>query len=404
MKTNKFQKFFISIFAIFAVLFLILPVLALAEPIPNTGGTIDEKKYFKESDVPVKDININREQTKGIDTRKIDTEYYKEQYKLPSGTSVDKKSYIKQDVACTEYNYPWCGGEKTDIAGLIKKFYNYALAAVGVAALGAIIFGGIKYTVSAGNPSGQSDAISWITGAVWGLVLLLGANLLLRTINPNLVNLKMVELKPVEVEAQKYSSVSRQEALRYWMESPASPFTNIPSATLAKIERQYSSSIKSVCQGETMLNCNNIIKAIIAVESSGNLQAENQAEKEKALGLMQILESNGGEKCSADDNKCIQNQIQKGANLLVNAYNKNKQDLSLALAEYNGGGAATKLSACCSTGRAYECPWDCGTTKSNSYNCDVTTALKSIDPVCRPNEKFLETRNYVKKICNTVGC
>jgi lipoprotein-anchoring transpeptidase ErfK/SrfK len=107
----------------------------------------------------------------------------------------------EQDVACDNYDYPWCGKNKpTDIADLVSKFYNYALAAVGVAALGAIIFGGIKYTVSAGNPSGQTDAISWITGAVWGLVLLLGANLLLRTINPKLVNLEMTKLAPVKVE------------------------------------------------------------------------------------------------------------------------------------------------------------------------------------------------------------
>ncbi len=118
----------------------------------------------------------------------------------------------KSNISCDQ-QYPWCKGKVGDIAGLVRNFYNYALAAVGVAALGAIIFGGIKYTVSAGNPSGQADAISWITGAVWGLVLLLGANLLLRTIGgTRLVNLEMEKLVPVEVKKQESK---KEEPIRY---------------------------------------------------------------------------------------------------------------------------------------------------------------------------------------------
>lgn len=114
----------------------------------------------------------------------------------------------QSNVSCSENKeaYPWCntgtiGGE----SGLINKFYNYALALVGVTALGAIIFGGVKYTISAGNPSAQADAISWITGAVWGLILLLGANLLLRTINPQIVELKLADLEVVEIKVDNHT-------------------------------------------------------------------------------------------------------------------------------------------------------------------------------------------------------
>ncbi len=105
------------------------------------------------------------------------------------------------DIACRDYEYPWCedAAAKEDIAGLVKRFYDYALALVGVAALGAIIYGGILYTVSEAAGTKQ-EAIGWITGAVWGLVLLLGANLLLRTINPKLTQLELTELKKVEVK------------------------------------------------------------------------------------------------------------------------------------------------------------------------------------------------------------
>ena len=201
------------LFAVFLVLFLILPVLtifvlglgrnlniALAECIYtdiDTGDCLYEDNSGNETQTAQPDKNdICAKVCADPKFKDVQRDCF---IKCMGG--VDKKSYIKQDVACTEYKYPWCGGEKTDIAGLIKKFYNYALAAVGVAALGAIIFGGIKYTVSAGNPSGQADAISWITGAVWGLVLLLGANLLLRTINPKLTKLELGKLKPVEIIA-----------------------------------------------------------------------------------------------------------------------------------------------------------------------------------------------------------
>jgi len=122
---------------------------------------------------------------------------------LPVLALADEKSSPQStqqaDISCDQ-QYPWCKDKSGDIAGLVKNFYNYALAAVGVAALGAIIFGGVKYTVSAGNPSSQTDAISWITGAVWGLVLLLGANLLLRTINPKLIDMKLTHLESVKVD------------------------------------------------------------------------------------------------------------------------------------------------------------------------------------------------------------
>ena len=94
------------------------------------------------------------------------------------------------DIACSKYDYPWCKDKPTGIADLVGKFYGYALAAVGVAALGAIIYGGILHTVSAGSASQQTEARAWIWGAVTGVALLLGAYLLLNTINPELVKLK----------------------------------------------------------------------------------------------------------------------------------------------------------------------------------------------------------------------
>ena len=81
----------------------------------------------------------------------------------------------------------------TDPGALVIKFYEYALGIVGIVALGVIIYGAILWIVSTGNPSKIQEAKSWIMGAIWGITLLLGATLILRTINPRLAEIGKIE-------------------------------------------------------------------------------------------------------------------------------------------------------------------------------------------------------------------
>src|SRR3989338_1304828 len=74
----------------------------------------------------------------------------------------------------------------TGICDTVFGFYNFALAFGGVLALGAITYGGVKYTMAAGNPSGQSEGKAWVRDALLGLLLLAGAYLILNIINPDL--------------------------------------------------------------------------------------------------------------------------------------------------------------------------------------------------------------------------
>ena len=76
----------------------------------------------------------------------------------------------------------------------IKNFYQLALMLAGLLAFGAIVFGGIKYAVARGNPSGESEAKQWIWSALLGLILLASAYIILSTINPSLVNLTLPEV------------------------------------------------------------------------------------------------------------------------------------------------------------------------------------------------------------------
>jgi len=77
------------------------------------------------------------------------------------------------------------------LVSYIFGFYDFALIIAGILAMGAIIYGAILYAISSGNTSRQSDAKEWITQAFLGLLLLLAANLLLGTINPNIISPKI---------------------------------------------------------------------------------------------------------------------------------------------------------------------------------------------------------------------
>lgn len=91
-------------------------------------------------------------------------------------------------------DWPEIGGEKltpeSDLPSIINYIYKFALLACGVTAFVSILVGAIQYVFSAGNASKASDARDRITQALLGVIILLAAVLILRTINPDLVNLK----------------------------------------------------------------------------------------------------------------------------------------------------------------------------------------------------------------------
>lgn len=79
----------------------------------------------------------------------------------------------------------------TSPGAFIANLYQFALMAGGALAFAVVLYGGIKYMTSSGNPSGQSDAKEWIEAALLGLLLLLGAYFILSVINPQLLNLNL---------------------------------------------------------------------------------------------------------------------------------------------------------------------------------------------------------------------
>lgn len=89
----------------------------------------------------------------------------------------------------------------TSPGAFVANVYQFSLIIAGVLAFGVIVYGGIKYMTSAGNPSGASDAKEWVEAALLGLLLLAGAYFILKVINPQLVNLSLSPIKTLNTAA-----------------------------------------------------------------------------------------------------------------------------------------------------------------------------------------------------------
>lgn len=85
-------------------------------------------------------------------------------------------------------------GEKRtfrDLGEYIPTVYTYLVGIAGLLAALLIIKGGFEYITSAGDASRVTAAKETITNSIIGLVLVLGSYVVLNTINPELVNLKL---------------------------------------------------------------------------------------------------------------------------------------------------------------------------------------------------------------------
>ena len=92
-----------------------------------------------------------------------------------------------------QVDYPTIQGESptSELTGYIRYIYLFGLGLVGIAALGALVYGGFNYMLS-GTITSKEEAKKWIWGAIAGLALALAAYLILNTINPDLVNWQLI--------------------------------------------------------------------------------------------------------------------------------------------------------------------------------------------------------------------
>lgn len=89
----------------------------------------------------------------------------------------------------TGYTFPTGQTNDTNLAKYISDLYTFGLAFVGASAFVAILIGAVEYTASGGNTSRQEDAKDRIQSAIYGVILLLFAVIILNTINSRLTEL-----------------------------------------------------------------------------------------------------------------------------------------------------------------------------------------------------------------------
>ncbi len=90
---------------------------------------------------------------------------------------------------------PGFEGVSTNLPEYINAIYKFGLWTIGIAALLMITLGGFMYITSAGNSSSTGKAKKFITDAIAGLILAFIAYLLLKTLNPDLLEMNLQNFK-----------------------------------------------------------------------------------------------------------------------------------------------------------------------------------------------------------------
>lgn len=87
--------------------------------------------------------------------------------------------------------------DPTSLVDYFQAIFTFAIAAAGILALLMIMFGGFQYMTAGGNESRTGDAKNRIKNAILGLILALTSYLILSTINPDLVAIKLTGLEKI---------------------------------------------------------------------------------------------------------------------------------------------------------------------------------------------------------------
>jgi hypothetical protein len=93
---------------------------------------------------------------------------------------------------------PWIGQ-------YVEAIYQYGIGLAAILATVMIMVGGFLWLTSAGSPDRVSKAKEFITSALTGLVLALFSYMILYTVNPQLVNLRPVQVPEIKEEEEKHT-------------------------------------------------------------------------------------------------------------------------------------------------------------------------------------------------------
>ena len=110
-----------------------------------------------------------------------------------------------------EIEYPEISGLKpetveTGLPEYVKYVFNFAIFGIGFILFGALVYAGILYLTSTGQPAKLQEAKERLSSAFLGVIILVSSYLILTTINPQLVKFEispLEKLTPPEVPSPK---------------------------------------------------------------------------------------------------------------------------------------------------------------------------------------------------------
>lgn len=179
-------------------------------------------------------------------------------------------------------------GQKIEITGqtlgeYIAAFYAFTVAAVAFLAVIMIFYAGMKWLVAGGNMGTVKSAKDQISSALIGLLIALGAYLLLLTISPKLVKFSSLSLRQVEKEEQQWGEVA--------IGAKGIPPVTV-TVTKASLDKVKATTLNGTTIGAIVTNAanefhvsENLIYAIMMIESGGNPSAVSGM---GACGIMQL--------------------------------------------------------------------------------------------------------------------
>ena len=96
--------------------------------------------------------------------------------------------------------------QSTLLGEYVKNIYNYSFAVAGILAAIVLMGGGVMWLVSGGNQSSISKAKEFISGSLIGLGILFSAYILLRTINPALLEMRPISIDNISESALRINA------------------------------------------------------------------------------------------------------------------------------------------------------------------------------------------------------
>ena len=345
---------------------------------------------------------------------------------VPCGNNAlgDYVSNTANYMAATSCNF-------CNLAQLVQNIVNFLIMVSIPISVAMFAWAGIIMFTNAGNPKKITRAKSIFSSVFIGFIIAVSGWLVVQVILQTITNSQFYNAASwtaLSCTADRprnanIANVISGNGLQSVPTTPGNPTTPGGDSTTGfdpnnnSVQAAASSvALQAACNNNPGVDCT-LLQATCVVESGcgQNVGGANGCNNVGACGPMQILPatacSTAAQSGTAVDGCSSNGQVQNpaavqaalqdaalsanlAAKILTSASNTCNGDMTCMVAVYNGGPGAVGPSACCPTGAAYSCQWDCNSSTPRSVDCTSTPQPSA----CVQNKGFVETRNYVTKI------